>query len=71
VRFASLLRAGVVDEIYVTLCPLVFGGREAPTLSDGRGFETLSDAINVSLKSRKRVGDELFLVYRVRSKPGD
>jgi len=62
----GLLRAGVVDEIYVTLCPLIFGGRDAPTLSDGRGIEKLSDAINVSLKSRKRVGDELFLVYRVK-----
>ena len=62
----GLLRAGVVDEIYVTVCPLIFGGREAPTLSDGRGIERLSDAINVSLKSRKRVGDELFLVYQVK-----
>jgi len=61
----GLLRAGVVDEIYVTLCPLIFGGRVAPTLSDGRGIANLSDAINISLKSRKRVGEELYLVYEV------
>src|ERR1043166_4440430 len=31
----GLLRAGVVDEIYVTLCPYIFCGRSAPTLADG------------------------------------
>jgi len=58
------LRARVVDEIYVTLCPLVFGGRHAPTLADGKGVEKLSQATELVLKSRKRIGDELYLVYR-------
>jgi len=62
----GLLRAGLVNEIYVTLCPLIFGGQSAPTLADGRGMKTLSEAIELSIKSRKRVGDELFLVYRVK-----
>jgi len=60
----GLLRARVVDEIYVTLCPLVFGGRHAPTLADGKGVEKLSQATELVLKSRKRIGDELYLVYR-------
>ncbi len=61
----GLLRAGVVDEIYVTLCPIIFGGGHAPTLADGKGFKNLSQAIGLSLKSQKRIGDELFLVYQV------
>jgi len=65
----ALLRAGLVDEIYVTLCPVIFGGRQAPTLADGKGFETLAEATRLQLKSLKRIGNELFLVYRVKKKP--
>jgi 2,5-diamino-6-(ribosylamino)-4(3H)-pyrimidinone 5'-phosphate reductase len=62
----ALFEAGLVDEIHLTLSPVIFGGRTAPTLADGDGFKTLADAARLSLKSLKRVGDELFLVYRVR-----
>jgi len=62
----ALFEAGLVDEVHLTLCPVIFGGRTAPTMSDGRGFESLADATQLKLTSRKRIGDELFLVYRVR-----
>jgi 2,5-diamino-6-(ribosylamino)-4(3H)-pyrimidinone 5'-phosphate reductase len=62
---AGLFEEGLVDEVHHTLCPLVFGGRDAPTMADGRGFPTLADTTRLRLKSLKRVGDELFLVWRV------
>jgi 2,5-diamino-6-(ribosylamino)-4(3H)-pyrimidinone 5'-phosphate reductase len=62
---AGLFEAGLVNEIHLTLCPTIFGGRTAPTMSDGRGFPRLADAARLKLKSQKRVGDELFLVYEV------
>ncbi len=62
---AALLRAQLVDEIYVTLCPKIFGGRHAPTVADGMGVPFLADATRLKLKSKKRVGDELFLTYSV------
>ena len=62
---AGLFEARLVDELHLTLAPVIFGGRTAPTLSDGRGFSRLADAARLRLKSRKRVGDELYLVYRV------
>ncbi|HWF18699.1 MAG TPA: dihydrofolate reductase family protein [Verrucomicrobiae bacterium] len=62
---AGLFEAGLVDEIHLTLCPVIFGGRIAPTLSDGRGFERLADATLSRVKSKKRIGDEMFLVYEV------
>jgi riboflavin-specific deaminase-like protein len=61
----ALFEAGLVDEVHVTLCPIVFGGRTAPTMSDGRGFATLTEAARLELRSQKRVGDEMFLVYKV------
>jgi len=65
---AGLFRAGLVHEIYQTICPLVFGGRHAPTMADGVGAPNLAHATPLQLKSLKRVGQELFLVYRARRK---
>jgi riboflavin-specific deaminase-like protein len=61
----ALFRAGLVDEVNLTVCPVILGGRSAPTLADGIGFDRLSNAAQLRLHSRKPVGDELFLVYRV------
>jgi len=59
----AMLRARVVDEVYLTICPLILGGRAAPTLADGIGFESLAKAARLKLKSFRRIKDELFLVY--------
>jgi riboflavin-specific deaminase-like protein len=60
----ALFRYGLADEIYLTLCPLVFGGRDAPTMADGLGVSDLKHATRLKLKSLKRVGQEVYLVYR-------
>jgi len=61
---ADLFAAGVADELHLTLCPLVLGGRRAPTIADGRGVRRLADAARLKLNSARRTGSELFLVYR-------
>lgn len=61
----ALFRAGLVNEVHLTLCPLIFGGRNAPTMADGHGVGKLADARRLRMKSLKRIGDELFLVYQV------
>ena len=59
----TLFRAGLVDELHLTICPKVFGGRTSPTIADGSGFLQLAAAASFKLKSVRRVADELFLVY--------
>ncbi len=63
---AALFEAGLVNEIHLTLCPVIFGGNRAPTLADGTGFATLADAARLKIISARRHGDELFLVGKVR-----
>lgn len=61
----SMLEAGLVDEVYLTLCPFLFGGRTAPTGVDGEGFPR--DAVRkLALKShRASSSGEIFLQYEV------
>jgi riboflavin-specific deaminase-like protein len=60
----ALFQTGLVNEVHVTVCPLVLGGRNAPTLADGAGVAKLADAARFQLVSMKRNGSGLFLVYR-------
>jgi 2,5-diamino-6-(ribosylamino)-4(3H)-pyrimidinone 5'-phosphate reductase len=59
----ALFRRGLVNRLFLTICPLIIGGRNAPTLADGVGVRRLSEAAKFKLKSLKRVKDELFLIY--------
>jgi 2,5-diamino-6-(ribosylamino)-4(3H)-pyrimidinone 5'-phosphate reductase len=63
----ALFRCGAVDELHLTLCPFLFGGQLAPTLSDGIGIPHLPNAHPLILRGRRRVGAEMFLRYRVMS----
>jgi len=63
----ALFRAELVDELHLTICPKIIGGRLAPTIADGLGALKLDQAARLQLKSARRLGDELFLVYRVKS----
>jgi riboflavin biosynthesis pyrimidine reductase len=52
-----------VDEINLTICPKIFGGRTAPTIAEGLGFQKLAQAENFKIQSLKRFKDELFTVF--------
>jgi len=62
----ALFRAGLVNELHLTLCPKIFGGRTAPTIADGLGLGTLPRAVTLECLSARRHGNEMFLVYQVR-----
>jgi 2,5-diamino-6-(ribosylamino)-4(3H)-pyrimidinone 5'-phosphate reductase len=61
----AFVRAGLVDELYVTIAPALLGGREAPTLLEGDGF-SMDDRVRLRLVEVDREGDELFCRYAVQ-----
>lgn len=65
----AIFRAGLVDELHLTITPKIFGGRTAPTIAEGIGISKLANATQLKLKSMKRIGDELFVVYACSNKP--
>lgn len=60
----QFLLADALDELNVTLCPLVIGG-DTPSLADGPGF-LFREMRRLALLSAEIEGDEIFLRYRVR-----
>jgi 5-amino-6-(5-phosphoribosylamino)uracil reductase len=64
----QFLAADAIDEIHLTVCPLVIGG-DAPSVADGAGFD-LATMKRLKLLAHEAVGDELFLHYAVRRSGG-
>ena len=62
----ALFQAGLIDQIHLTICPKVFGGRTAPSIADGEGFAQLDWAEKFKLDSAKRIKGELFTVFSRR-----
>ncbi|NJR68349.1 MAG: RibD family protein [Synechococcales cyanobacterium CRU_2_2] len=62
---SALFEAGLVQDLWLTICPLVLGGATAPTPVDGVGFWAKS-APQLHLQSAEQLGGELFLNYRVK-----
>lgn len=61
---AALLAAGRIDDLWLTVWPVIFGGKEATTPVEVKGFEPLS-APNLELVELHQRGSELFLHYRI------
>ena len=60
---ASLLAEDFIDELWLTICPVIFGGN-APTPVGGKGF-LQSQAKKLQLLETKQVEQEVFLHYLV------
>ena len=62
---AAMLAVDLIDEIWLTVCPLLLGGTNAPTPVAGTGFpENL--APRLELLSAQTEGQEVFLHYRLQ-----
>jgi 2,5-diamino-6-(ribosylamino)-4(3H)-pyrimidinone 5'-phosphate reductase len=62
----ALFRTRLVDELHLTICPKIFGGRHAPTIAEGSGCQRLVDAQGFQMQSVRRRQDELFTVFSRR-----
>jgi 2,5-diamino-6-(ribosylamino)-4(3H)-pyrimidinone 5'-phosphate reductase len=63
----SVLKLGLVDELVVTISPVVIGGRDAITLVEGRGFTNISDGIKMELSNKIiQNKNEIVLFYKLR-----
>lgn len=66
---ASLLAADLIDEFWLTVCPVILGGTNAPTPVEGDGFPA-DLAPRLQLLSAQTIDQEIFLHYAVLSRQG-
>jgi 5-amino-6-(5-phosphoribosylamino)uracil reductase len=67
---AALLEADLLDELHLTICPLLLGSKDAPTPVAGVGF--LQDqAPRLKLLDVQQIENELFLHYHVLHRSQD
>lgn len=63
----SVLKLGLVNELVVTISPIVIGGRDAKTLVEGKGFTNISNGIKMKLSNAIiQNKNEIVLFYKLR-----
>jgi 2,5-diamino-6-(ribosylamino)-4(3H)-pyrimidinone 5'-phosphate reductase len=63
----SVIKLGIINELIVTISPLVIGGRDAKTLVEGEGFANISDGIKLKLSNTIiQNNNEIVLFYKLR-----
>lgn len=60
----SMIKDGLVDELRISISPVVLGGEKAKTLVGGEGFKKISEAFKVKLVKVNKIGRDLLLIYR-------
>ncbi len=64
---ASLLAVDLIDELWLTICPVIFGGKTSPTPVGGIGF-LQTEGKKLQLLEVRQIEQELFLHYLVVGK---
>ncbi len=62
----SFLDAGLAQEAYVFMAPVIFGGREAPGPAGGRGIGPIADALRLESPEVQRLGADVLIHGRIR-----
>lgn len=60
---AGFAEQDLIDEVYLTVCPLLLGGKSAPTPFDGSGLP-IAQALRLQLVGVDHQQNEVFLHYR-------
>jgi 5-amino-6-(5-phosphoribosylamino)uracil reductase len=62
---ASLFAANFIDELWLTICPFIYGGSNSPSPVAGAGFRP-ELAPRLELLTVDRIDQEIFLHYKVK-----
>ncbi|MDZ7960825.1 MAG: RibD family protein [Aulosira sp. DedQUE10] len=62
---ASMLELDLIDELWLTVCPLILAGTNAPTPVEGEGFPA-NLAPRLELLEVQSIDQEVFLHYRLQ-----
>ena len=61
----SFLNKRLADDLYIYVAPIVIGGKNTPTLTDGIGIKSINDIINLKIIKVKKFGPGLLIHYKM------
>lgn len=61
----SMFEQNLVDEIRISIAPVIVGGKTSTSLVDGGGFNKIKEAINLKLIKMEKLGRNLLLTYKI------
>lgn len=63
---SSLLTENLINELWLTICPLIIGKKSAPSFLDSDSLAKINLPINLKLLEVKQVNEEIFLHYLIK-----
>ncbi len=63
----EFLRQGKADELNIFLGDMVIGGRDSPTVADGRGAQSIEDIVKLEFIEARRMDGGMLLRYHLKS----
>ncbi len=60
---ASICAENLIDDLWLTICPIILGGRNSPTPVGGENFNL---SLPLDLLECKQIDQEIFLHYKVK-----
>jgi 2,5-diamino-6-(ribosylamino)-4(3H)-pyrimidinone 5'-phosphate reductase len=61
----SIIKNNLFNEIIVTICPMIIGGKNAISLVGGEGYKTIDESLKVKLsRIQKKSNGEIILHYK-------
>ncbi len=61
----GMLSSGLVDEVMVSIAPVIVGGAKAVTIVEGEGFEKIRNGVKLKLRKSYKLGKDVILEYKV------
>jgi len=63
---SSFVAAKAINEIITYYAPIVIGGRLAPSIVGGHGFENMADVLQLEFESLEKIGKDIKIVSRIK-----
>jgi len=61
----NFLNQHLADDIFVYIAPIIIGGKNTPTLSDGNGIKNIDELISLKIVNIQKLGPGLLVHYRM------
>jgi 2,5-diamino-6-(ribosylamino)-4(3H)-pyrimidinone 5'-phosphate reductase len=61
----NFLNQKLVDEMFVYVGPIIIGGKDTPTLADGKGIFDEEEKIHLDFVDMMRLGEGILIHYKM------